>query len=50
MQLIKITENEKGDWKYVQSEDQVKMEKMIKAVGGEYFVVRSLEDVMEVLG
>lgn len=41
--------NKKGDWKYVQSEDQVKMEKMILDAGGEYFVVRSLDEVIEIL-
>lgn len=42
--------NKKGDYKKVQSEHQIEVEKQIKAAEGRYYVVRGLDELIEILG
>ena len=41
--------NKKGDWKQIQSPEQIEMQKAIKKNGGKYFVIRSVKELEEAL-
>ncbi len=41
--------NKKGDWKAKQSDGQIKYERMVKKNHGRYYVVRSYEEVMDII-
>lgn len=41
--------HKKGDYKYIQSEHQVKYQKLVEKNNGFYYVVRSVDEVLEIL-